>query len=119
MTTFLPKDVQRDLDAARIAAMKKTSRLRVRAGDQEFRVLRKWATGFSVEAGGVPPLRGLVDLFDGATHLAECLIIAAEEDAGEMRYEFKRSTEAHDKAPLDFYRDPDAPIALLGKDSTR
>ena len=115
MTTFLPKDIQNDLDAARIAGLKKASRLRVEAGDQQYRVLHRWATGFAVEAGVVPMLRGLVDLYDGATHLAQCLIIAAEEEAGEMRYEFKRATEAHDKAPLDFYRAPDAPIALLGK----
>jgi hypothetical protein len=42
------------------------------------------------------------------------LSIADQEEGGEMRYEFKRSTAAHDKAPLDFYRAPDAPIALLG-----
>ena len=115
MTTFLSKDIQNDLDAARIAGLKKTSRLRVEAGGLEYRVLRRWSTGFSVEAAAVPKLRGLVDLYDGANHLAQCLIIASEEEAGEMRYEFKRSTEAHDKAPLDFYRDPDTPIALLGK----
>ena len=116
MTTFLPKDVQKDLDAARIAGLKKTSRLRVEADGAEYRVLRRWADGFSVDASDAPKLRGLVDLYDGGHHLAQCLIIASEEEAGEMRYEFKRSTEAYDRAPLDFYRDPDAPIALLGKD---
>ena len=116
MTTFLPKDIQSDLDDARIARLKKTSRLRVEAGGAEYRVLHRWSTGFAVEAGVVPMLRGLVDLYDGGHHLAQCLIVAAEEEAGEMRYEFKRSTEAHDKAPLDFYRAPGTPIALLGKD---
>jgi len=114
MTTFLPKDIQDDLDAARIAAMKKTSRLRVVTGTEDHRVLRRWDGGFAVEADVAPKLRGLVDLYDGAQHLAQCLIIASEEEAGEMRYEFKWATEAHDKAPLDFYREPDAPIALLG-----
>ena len=115
MTTFLPKNIQDDLDAARIAAMKKTSRLRVVAGDEDHPVLRRWDRGFAVEADVVPKLRGLVDLYDGANHLAQCLIIASEEEAGEMRYEFKWAVEAHDKAPLDFYREPNAPIALLGK----
>lgn len=116
MSTFLPKDVQKDLDAARIAALKKTSRLRIEVDGEEFRVLRRWSDGFSIDAADAPKLRGLVDLYDGGNHLAQCLIVASEEDGGEMRYEFKRATEAHDRAPLDFYRDPDAPIALLGKD---
>lgn len=115
MSTFLPKDVQADLDAARIAALKKTSRLRIEVDGAEYRVLRRWSRGFAVEAGTTPKLRGLVDLYDGGNHLAQCLIIASEEEAGEMRYEFKRATGVHERAPLDFYRDPDAPIALLGK----
>ena len=58
-------------------------------------------------------LRGFVDLYDGARHLYQCLIVASEEDGGQMRYEFKRSTEARDAAPLDFARDEDAPVALI------
>jgi hypothetical protein len=113
MTTYLPKDVRDGLQAARIAQQKKISRLRVEAGAESYKVLRLWNTGFSVETDVVPTLRGLVDLYDGARHLCQCLIIASEAEAGEMRYEFKRNTTAHDKAPLDYTRDPDAPIALL------
>ena len=114
MSTYVSKEVREGLDAARIAGLKKISRLRVEMDEAHYPVLRLWRNGFSVEAGSVPRLRGLVDLYDGATHLYQCLIVASEEDAGEMRYEFKRNTAATDKAPLDFYRDPDAPIALLG-----
>lgn len=113
MTTYLPKDIQDGLETARIAKQKKTSRLRVEAGEKSYRVLKLWSSGFSVEAEAVPSLRGLVDLFDGATHLCQCLIVASEAEAGEMRYEFKRNATAHDKAPLDYSRDPDAPIALI------
>ncbi|WP_425046648.1 hypothetical protein [Primorskyibacter sp. S87] len=116
MTTYISKDIREGLDAARIASLKKASRLRVEAGDEYFRVLRLWRDGFAVEAETTPRLRGLVDLYDGSHHLYQCLIMAAEEERGEMIYEFKRSTAAADKAPLDFYRSPDAPIALLGKD---
>jgi hypothetical protein len=116
MTTYLPKDIQDRLGAARLAGLKKSSRLRVETGNDSFRVLRLWQDGFSVEADVVPRLRGLVDLYDGARHLYQCLIVASEEDAGEMRYEFKRNTAAADRAPLDFYREPDAPIALLPRD---
>lgn len=113
MTTFLPKEVRDGLDAARIASLRKASRLRVQAGDDYFRVLRMWRTGFAVEAETVPALRGLVDLYDGSRHLYQCLIVASEEERGEMVYEFKRNTAATDRAPLDYSRDPDAPIALL------
>jgi hypothetical protein len=117
MDTFLPKSLQDDLDAANLARARKASRLRVVAGEFTFPVLRLWKDGFAVETAAVPPLRGLVDLYRGADHLYQCLIVASEEEAGEMRYEFKRSTAAADRAPLDFYREPDAPVALIGKDS--
>ncbi|MCE8007316.1 hypothetical protein [Aestuariivita sp.] len=116
MTTFLPKSLQQDIESARIAALKKASRLRVQADGREHPVLRLWSNGFAVETGVVPTLRGLVDLYDGAKQISQCLIIASEEDAGEMRYEFKRATGVTDRAPLDFYRAPYAPVALLGKD---
>ena len=115
MTTFLSREVQAGLEAARLAGLRKASRLRVLADGVYHPVLSLRRNGFSVEAGAVPHLRGLVDLYDGAHHLCQCLIVASEEDRGEKRYDFKRSTQAHDKAPLDFYRDPDAPIALLGR----
>ncbi len=116
MSTYVSREIRAELDAARIATLKKASRLRVETGDNSFRILRLWRDGFTVEAETTPRLRGLIDVFDGANHLYQCLIVAAEEEAGEMSYEFKRSTAAADKAPLDFYRAPDAPIALLGYD---
>jgi hypothetical protein len=114
MSTYVSKEMSAELEAARIATLKKTSRLRVEMGDNYFKILRLWKNGFTVEAETTPRLRGLVDIHDGANHLYQCLIVADEEEAGEMRYEFKRNTAASDKAPLDFYRAPDAPIALLG-----
>ena len=114
MTTFLPKEVQDGLDAARLASLKKSSRLRLFADGMPYPVLRLWGTGFSLAAQDAPHLRGFVDLYDGANHLYQCLIVASEEaEGGEMVYEFKRHTAAVDKAPLDFYRDENAPIALL------
>ncbi|SLN58916.1 hypothetical protein PEL8287_03170 [Roseovarius litorisediminis] len=113
MMTFLPPDVQAGLDAARKLAQKKSSRLRVQAGDQVFHILRTWDNGFALDADEAPGLRGLVDLYDGARLLSQCLIVASEEEAGEMRFEFKRTTEATGEQPLDFYREPNAPVALL------
>ncbi|MGB0799852.1 MAG: hypothetical protein ACPGRD_11090 [Planktomarina sp.] len=103
------------MEAARKQALRKKSRLRVQAGDQVLTVLKFWDDGFSVDKEDAPQLRGLVDLFDGARHLYQCLIVASEEDGDEMRYEFKRNTMALDRAPLDFVKAKDAPVALIGK----
>ncbi len=113
MTTFLPPDVQAGLDAARKLALKKSNRLKVQAGERRFSVLRSWHNGFSLDADEAPHLRGLVDLYDGARHLSCCLIVASGEENGELEFEYKRTTEAADRQPLDFYRAPDAPVALL------
>ncbi len=116
MSTFISDDIRTQMSAARLAGLKKTSRHRVLVGDRYFPVLRLWQGGFSVEEETAPALRGLVDLFDGGRHLYQCLIIASESEAGERRYEFKRNTAAADKAPLDHYREPNAPLGLLGRD---
>jgi len=113
MSDFLPKEVREGLELARKRDLLKKSRLRVRVGDDVFPVLRFWESGFSLDAETAPHLRGLVDLYDGSRHLYQCLIIASDAEGGEMVCEFKRSTAAVDKAPLDFVRDENAPVALL------
>lgn len=115
MSTYVPKAVQDALYNARVKGMKRKNRLRVHMGNDIFPVLRLWGTGFAVEADAVPQLRGLVDLFEGANHLSQCLIVASEQDGGETIYEFKRATIAADEAPVDFYRAPDAPVGLLSR----
>ena len=114
MTTFLSKEVQEGLDMARKRALKKKSRLRVHVDDEIFPVLKFWETGFALDAENAPHLRGLVDLYDGSRHLYQCLIVASEREDDQMVYDFKRNTAAVDHAPLDFVRDENAPIALLG-----
>ena len=113
MTTFLPPEVQAGLDRARKQALKRSSRLRVQVGDAVYPVLRAWDGGFALDAENAPHLRGLVDLMDGTRHMARCLIVASEEEAGEISFEYKRTTEALDRQPLDFYRAPDAPVGLI------
>lgn len=113
MTDYLPKEVLEGLELARKRELMKNSRLRVHVGDEVFPVLRFWETGFSLDAEDAPHLRGLVDLYDGARHLYQCLIVASEEENGLMVFEFKRSTAAHDSAPVDFERDANAPVALI------
>ncbi|MDD9921825.1 MAG: hypothetical protein OXQ92_06040 [Boseongicola sp.] len=113
MSEFLPKDVRDGLELARKRNIKKKSRLRVHVGDHAFTILRYWDDGFALDVDDAPHLRGLVDVYDGSRHISQCLIVASEEEAGEMVYEFKRETTATDKAPLDYVKDEKAPIALL------
>ncbi|MDC0739244.1 hypothetical protein N6L24_13230 [Cognatishimia sp. SS12] len=119
MTDFLPKEVQAGLDAARKADLRKTSRLRVEAGEQSFRILRFRDDGFTLDVDAAPHLRGLVDVYDGARHLYQCLVIASVEEDGEMFYEFKRATAASDKPALDYYREENAPVALVTDQSKK
>jgi len=113
MITFLPQDLLDGLDQARTRARRKAARLRVVVGEDSFAVLETRANGFALDREDAPKLRGLVDLYEGGRHLSQCLIVASEEDGALMRYEFKRITPATDRAPLDFVRDEEAPLALL------
>lgn len=116
MSEYLPKEVREGLERARKLALHKRSRMRVRAGEETYRVLRSWPGGFSLDADTAPHIRGLVDMFDGSRHLYQALIVASAEDAGELQFEYKRNTAAVDRPPLDFVRDPDAPVGLISKD---
>ena len=113
MLEFLPKEVREGLDAARRQAQTRKSRLRVQVGEAVFPVLRFWHDGFALDGALTPHLRGLVDVYDGARHIFQCLIVASSEENGDLVCEFKRSTHVTDKAPLDYWRDENAPVALL------
>ncbi|WP_380054771.1 hypothetical protein ACFE33_14320 [Falsihalocynthiibacter sp. SS001] len=117
MSDFLPKEVREGLERAQMAAMKKKSRLRVHTGDEVFPILRYWEGGFALEAETAPQMRGLVDIFDGAKHLYQCLIVASEVQGDEMHFDFKRSTVTADRAALDFEIADDSPVALLGSNA--
>ena len=62
-----------------------------------------------------PRLRGLVDVYDGARHILQALIIATTEENGRLVCSFKRSNTVRDSAPLDYERDEDAPVGYLPK----
>ncbi len=113
MSEYLPVNVRQELEMARKQKLRKKSRMRVSVGDQQFTILRYWDEGFALDADDAPHLRGLVDVFDGARHLSQCLIIASEEDAGEMVYEFKRATPHVETAPKDYEIADDLPVGLL------
>ncbi|MBZ0123082.1 MAG: hypothetical protein K8F31_04290 [Roseovarius sp.] len=116
MQDHLPPEVQAGLEEARKRAWRKGHRLRVRAGENEFPLLGAWEDGFAVTGQVAGHLRGHVTLYDGARLIADCLIVAAEEDegGGAVRFEYKRVTEPAAAPPADFERAPDAPVALIG-----
>lgn len=113
MDVFLTPELQAGLAAARKLNNRRKARFRVEEDGRSYPVLQLWDTGFAVDAVDAPHLRGLVDLYDGGRQVMQCLIVASDVAGDEMRYEFKRSTVAKDKAPLDFARDETAPVALI------
>lgn len=102
---YLSEFVQAGLDNARRKAERKKSRLSVHVGDDVFPIRQFSETGFVVDIKRAPQLRGLVDIYDGPKHLSRALIIAAEEDGDDMRYEFKRETVMTDTPIRDFAAD--------------
>lgn len=110
---FLPKDLTLALQAAQNLAARKKSRLRVKVGTSIFPVLRMWHDGLAMDATVTPHLRGTVDVYDGATHIFHCLIIASTVEGQELVCEFKHATRVRDRAALDYYRDENAPVGYL------
>lgn len=109
----IPREVQEALLAARRKQARKTARLRVAVGDEMIPVLEFRDGGFALDIADAPKLRGLVDIYAGPNHMCQCLIVACEAEGALMRYEFKRSTPVSTTPPVDFARDPDAPVGLL------
>ncbi|MBC7137849.1 MAG: hypothetical protein H5U17_03705 [Defluviimonas sp.] len=113
MIEHLPADIRRALDEARKRGQKRRSRLRLEAGGEMWRVLRRWEGGVALDAAEVGYLRGLVDLYDGPRHLMQCLIVASAVEEGELICLMKSETPVRDRAPLDFARDDPAPAGYL------
>ncbi len=113
MSVYVSKEVAKGLEQARRAKLAKKSRLRVQIGEDVYPILRFSEKNFAIDAENAPHMRGLVDIYDGARHLYQALIVATSFDGHAMVYEFKRNTVASDKAPLDFEREEDAPVALI------
>ncbi|WP_254054662.1 hypothetical protein [Roseovarius sp. EL26] len=109
--SFLPKEISDGLERARKLAERKNPKLKVCIDGQNHRVLSAWDDGFALDPD--VRIRGRVALYDGERLISHCLIVASEEADGERRFEYKRITEAVEEQPLDFYRAPDAPVALL------
>jgi hypothetical protein len=115
MLEFFPKELRDGLAVAQLSRAKKKSRLRVEVAGKTYPVLRFWHDGLSIDAEHTPHLRGLVDIYDGAKHIFQCLIVASETDGSELTCSFKRATAVFDRPALDYERDENAPVGYLSK----
>ena len=115
MIEFLSKELREGFDIARKLQTARKSRLRVQIGSDIYPILRLWDDGLAISADRLLHLRGLVDIYDGARHLSQCLIVASTVENGQLICNFKRSTQVTDNPPLDFWRDENAPVAFLPK----
>ena len=114
MEPFYSPEVLAGLKKARQKDAMKKNRLRVHTGGDVLPVYRLWEDGFSMLADDAPHIRGFVDIYDGARHLLQCLVIQSETDGDLVHFEFKRSTNVTAEAPRDYAVDENAPVALLG-----
>lgn len=115
MTDFLPEAVRLGLDAARKKSLKSKGRLCVHDGDDVYRIHKFWQGGFSIAADYGDKLRGRVEIYDGARHVYQCLIIGSEVEGDLRVFEFKWLHAVADKAPLDFALPDFVPAGLIAR----
>ena len=99
MDSFLPREIEGALEMHRRNTQRRTSRLRVRAGERDHQVLELTDEGFVIEADGRPPLRGFADIFRGDERVLRGLVLCAWAEDGLVRYEFKRDTAGGNVSP--------------------
>ncbi len=112
MLEYLPQELRDGLALARTRRARR-SRLRVQLGEAVFPVLSLSERVIVLDAGQAPKLRGMVDVYDGARHILQGLIVAAEVENGLLVCTFKRSNVVSETPPLDYERDPGAPAGYL------
>ncbi len=115
MLEFFPKELRDGLAYAQQSRARKKSRLRMEVDGVTYPVLRFWHDGLTMGAEHSQHLRGLVDVYDGARHIYQCLIVASEVDGDELVCEFKRATAVFDRPALDYEYDENAPVGYLPK----
>lgn len=113
MLEFLPKDIAEGLIAGTRRDQKRRSRLRAQVGEAVFPILRLWEDGIALDAEFAPQLRGFIDVYDGANHILQALIVTSILEDGQVICEFKRSTVVKDTPPRDFIQDEEGPAGYL------
>jgi hypothetical protein len=109
MDIFLPKGFEASRARAPMSRPARAQRLSVEADGIYYPVLRRWTTGFAVAAGDVPTLDGVVNLYEGATLLHECLILGKEEAGEDVIFKVKQA--AHFDYAVSTQFDEDAQVS--------
>lgn len=115
MSEYLPQEIRDQLAAAQRHVKRKRATRSVHVGDEAFSILEMSDDGFAVVADEAPRMRGLIDIYEGAQHLYQALIVASSQDDDLMRYDFKRNTATASTAPVDFILSDTRPAGLLSK----
>ncbi len=113
MIDVLPEEVRLGLEKARQIALNKSNRLCVHDGDDVYRVRQFWADGFSIDIKDAAKLRGRVEIYDGARHLYQCLIVGSRPDGEQMVFEFKWLNPVTKTPAADYVRETPMPAGLL------
>jgi hypothetical protein len=93
MDIFLPEGFEPARARPSKSRPARAPRLSVEVGGAMYPVTRRWATGFAVATADVPPLEGVVNLYDGREHLHQCLITAHEQRDGEQIFTVRRARD--------------------------
>ena len=115
MNDFLPAEVREGLKAARKASIKRNDRLCVHDGDDVYRIRRFWEEGLSLDAEHGDKLRGRVEIYDGARHLFQCLIISSRLEGEEYIFDFKWLNPVVTQPAADFVRPDAIPAGYISK----
>lgn len=110
MIEHLPAELAHALARADRTQRMRVTRLLLHVNDRSYRILRMWPGGFAIAAEGLGPLRGQVEITDGARASWSCLIVASRLEGAELHCDFKRMTAARSLPPADYAR-PEAGTA--------
>lgn len=113
MTDHIPQAVLDGLAAARRASIRRGDKLCVHDGDDVYRIIRFWADGMTLDAKHRDKLRGRIEIYDGARHLYQALVINSEVEGAECVFTFKWLHPVHEQPAVDFVRENDEPVALI------
>lgn len=113
MNDFLPEAVRAGLEQARKNAVRKSTRLCVHDGDEVYAIRKIWDGGFALDATVADKVRGRVEIYDGARHLYQCLIIGSFEEGAARVFDFKWLHPVTEIAPVDYEQPNFVPAGLI------
>ncbi len=116
MIDVLPEHIREGLETARKTSIARGNRLCVHDGGRVYRINRLWSDGMAMNHQDGAKLRGRVEIYDGARHLYQCLIVNSRVEGDELLFDFKWLHPVKTQPAADFVRERDAPAGLLSVD---